>query len=189
MESNRAQDPTKLAEADQPIGMVVETPRGCRNKYKQDPQTGRLKLSKVMPEGMVFPYDFGFIPDTEAEDGDPLDVLVLTDEPTFPGCQVDCYVIGVLKAEQEKDGKRFRNDRLIAVAQQSILYEGVRELSKLNSVLLTQIEAFFINYQKVRGIEFSILAREDAQRAREIVIRARRKRRAPESAATLSPDP
>lgn len=65
---------------------------------------------------MVFPYDFGFVPSTKADDGDPIDVLVLTDEPLFPGCTVDCRQIGVIEAEQESEGKKQRNDRLIAAA-------------------------------------------------------------------------
>jgi inorganic pyrophosphatase len=80
--------------------VVVETPRGDRNKYKLDEQTGRFKLSKVMPEGMVFPFDFGYFPETKGEDGDPLDVLVLSDEPTSPGCLIDCRLIGVMLARQ-----------------------------------------------------------------------------------------
>jgi inorganic pyrophosphatase len=118
-----------------------------------------------------------FIPNTEAEDGDPLDVLVLTDEPTFSGCQVDCHVLGVIEPEQEQAGNKNRNDRLIAVAQQSILYSGLKQLSELNPLLLTQIEVFFINYQKVRDIEFKILACQGAGRALEIVSSGRSKRR------------
>ena len=68
------------------VRVIIETPKGCRNKYKFDPEMGTFKLSKVLPEGMVFPYDFGYIPDTHAEDGDPIDVLLLMDQPAFPGC-------------------------------------------------------------------------------------------------------
>jgi inorganic pyrophosphatase len=75
------------------VQAVTETPRGSRNKYKMDEHSGQINLSKVMPEGMVFPYDFGFFLETCGEDGDPLDVLILTDEPTFPGCQIDCRVV------------------------------------------------------------------------------------------------
>src|SRR3954462_6402872 len=103
------------------IVVTIETPKGSRNKIKYETPSGKFKLSKVMPEGMMFPYDFGFVPSTKAEDGDPLDVLVLTDAPLFPGCQVDCRLIGVIKAEQEKEGETTRNDRLIAVAEASLL--------------------------------------------------------------------
>ena len=77
------------------IVVIIETPKGSRNKIKYDPSSRQFKLSKVI-EGMMFPYDFGFVPSTKAEDGDPLDVLVLTDEPLFPGCLVECSLIGVL---------------------------------------------------------------------------------------------
>ncbi|HEY4047258.1 MAG TPA: inorganic diphosphatase [Acidobacteriaceae bacterium] len=152
--------------------VIVETPRGSHNKYKFDQQTGRMKLSKVMPEGMMFPYDFGFLPGTKGEDGDPIDVLILNDEATFPACQIDCRLIGVIKANQTEQGKEKRNDRLIAVAQASVLYAGVEELSDLEAAVLKQIEDFFVNYQKVREIDFKILAREGSRSAKAILKRA-----------------
>jgi inorganic pyrophosphatase len=85
-------------------------------------------LSKILPLGMAFPYDFGFVPGTKAEDGDPLDVLVLTDKPLFPGCLVESRVIGVIELAQEAAGKKERNDRLIAVAQASLLYAEAKDL-------------------------------------------------------------
>ena len=139
--------------------VIIETPRGSRNKYKYNQETGRIKFSKVLPEGMVFPYDFGFIPDTKADDGDPLDVLLLSDEPMFPGCEVECRVIGVLRANQRENGKENRNDRLIAVAEGSVLYAAVNQLSDLEPAVLKQIEQFFTNYQKVRNIEFEVIER------------------------------
>lgn len=149
--------------------VIVETPRGCRNKYKFDEATGRIKLSKLLPEGMIFPFDFGFLPGTKSDDGDPLDVLLLSDEPTFPGCQVDARLIGVIKASQKEQGKTNRNDRLIAVAEASVLYTAVKELSDLEPSVLKQIEAFFVNYQKVRDIEFKVLAREGSLKATALV--------------------
>ena len=92
------------AEDQQVVPVVIETPRGSRNKYKLDEKSGRFKLSKIMPEGMVFPFDFGFFPGTRAEDGDPLDVLVLCEEPTSPGCQIDCRLAGVLLTSQVDKG-------------------------------------------------------------------------------------
>src|SRR5579863_1173159 len=99
--------------------VVIETPKGCRNKFDFEPETGGFMLSKALPRGMDFPYDFGFIPSTLAEDGDPVDVLVLMDEPAFPGCRLSCRLIGVIEGEQTDDGKTNRNDRLLAVAQSS----------------------------------------------------------------------
>jgi inorganic pyrophosphatase len=156
-----------------PVIVVVETPRGNHNKYKYDEKTGRIKLSKVMPEGMMFPYDFGFLPETRSEDGDPLDVLILSDAPTFPGCQIDCRLIGVIKAEQTENAKQSRNDRLIAVAEASVLYSGVHELSDLEPIVVQQIEDFFVNYQKVRNIEFAITGREGARSAEQVHQAAR----------------
>ncbi len=152
--------------------VIIETPRGSRNKYKYEPSNKSYKLSKVMPEGMVFPYDFGCIPATKAEDGDPLDVLVLTDEPLFPGCLIDCKLIGVIEAEQEEEGETNRNDRLIAVANQSLLYSEVENLHGLNPVVLKQIKDFFVNYQRVRDVKVKILGHYGPERALEILQRA-----------------
>ena len=99
------------------LNVVVETPKGCRNKYKYDEGHGLWRLSKVLPLGASFPFDFGFIPSTRGEDGDPLDVLVLLDEPAFPGCVVPARLIGILEAEQTQGGKTIRNDRLVAVIE------------------------------------------------------------------------
>jgi inorganic pyrophosphatase len=126
------------------VPAVIETPRGSRNKYKLDENSGRFKLSKIMPEGMVFPFDFGFFPGTCADDGDPLDVLVLCDEPTFPGCQVDCRLAGVLLARQVDKGETRgkRNDRIVAIAQAALLFAEVRELADLSPVVWQQLEDF-----------------------------------------------
>ncbi len=86
--------------------MVVETPKGSRNKYAFDPHNRVFELRKVLPAGMAFPYDFGFLPSTKGGDGDPLLVLVLMDEPAFPGCVLKCRVIGVIEAEQGNKKKR-----------------------------------------------------------------------------------
>jgi inorganic pyrophosphatase len=147
------------------IGVVIETPKGSRNKFKYDVNSRRLKLSKVLPEGMVFPFDFGFVPSTKGADGDPLDVLVLMDDPAFPGCLVECRLVGILEAEQTKGQRKIRNDRLIAVANQSLRYSDIHHLSDLNRALVKQIEAFFINYQKARKVKVSILSRQGAARA------------------------
>jgi inorganic pyrophosphatase len=147
------------------IGVVIETPKGSRNKFKYDVNSRRLKLSKVLPEGMVFPFDFGFVPSTKGADGDPLDVLVLMDDPAFPGCLVECRLVGILEAEQTKGQRKIRNDRLIAVANQSLRYSDIHHLRDLNRTLVKQIEAFFINYQKARKVKVSILSRQGAARA------------------------
>jgi inorganic pyrophosphatase len=158
---------------ERPVQVLVETPRGCRNKYKLDEDTGRMKLSKVMPEGMVFPYDFGLFPGTEADDGDPLDVLILHDEPTFPGCQIECRLIGVLRAHQkDANGKEGRNDRVIAVAEASVLYASINELADVEPKVVKQIEDFFVNYQKVRDVEITLMGRGGSGEAKQKLEKA-----------------
>ncbi len=157
MKRKAVKNPTRASSEAAELTVVIETPRGSRNKLKYEPSAQSFKLSKVMPEGMVFPYDFGYIPSTKAEDGDPLDVLVLTDEPLFPGCLVDCRLIGAIEAEQEQDGQKYRNDRLIAVATASLLYSDLKNIDDLNPKVLKQIEEFFVNYQRVRGVMFRVL--------------------------------
>src|SRR5262249_50979055 len=107
------------------INVVIETPRGCRNKYKYDDELALFRLSSVLPAGSVFPCDFGYVPGTMAEDGDPIDVLLLVDEPVFPGCIVRSRLIGVIEAKQREDGKTTRNDRLLAVACNSHDHENI----------------------------------------------------------------
>ncbi|MGA9510489.1 MAG: inorganic diphosphatase [Candidatus Sulfotelmatobacter sp.] len=154
------------------IDVIIETPKGSRNKIKYDPSSRKFKLSKVMPEGMMFPYDFGFVPFTKADDGDPLDVLVLSDEPLFPGCLVECRLIGAIESEQEEKGQKNRNDRLVAVAEQSLLYSEIKTIKDMNPKLLQQIGAFFVNYQEVRGIKVTTLGHAAPQGARQILAKA-----------------
>ena len=88
-------------EAKKCVNIVIETPKGSRVKYSYDPETGMLELKKALPEGMAFSFNFGFIPGTEAEDGDPLDVLVLNEEPLVPGCLVKARLVAVIQASTE----------------------------------------------------------------------------------------
>ncbi|HEV2732430.1 MAG TPA: inorganic diphosphatase [Terriglobales bacterium] len=119
-----------------------------------------------------FAGEADFVPATKSADGDPLDVLVLMDEPTFPGCMLDCMLIGVIEAEQEEQGTMVRNDRLIAVATQSLRYAEVKHIRDLNETILKQIEAFFVNYQKLRNVELRILGRRGPEGALEILRKA-----------------
>src|SRR5438477_12400620 len=90
------------------LNVIIETPAGSRNKFKYDEEHKLYCVNRVLPAGMAFPYDFGFVPGTLAEDGDPLDVLVLMDSPGFPGCLLHCRPIGVMEAEQTEDGETNR---------------------------------------------------------------------------------
>src|SRR3954454_21531629 len=93
---------------------VIETPKGSRSKFDYDPDSGLFLLAGLVPAGMSFPLSFGFIPSTRAEDGDPLDVMVLHDETIPVGCLVSVRLRGVIKADQPEDGATVRNDRLLA---------------------------------------------------------------------------
>src|SRR5215210_5774775 len=152
------------------LNVVIETPKGSRNKYNYDGETGLFKLGGVLPSGASFPFDFGFVPSTVGGDGDPLDVLVLMDEPAFTGCLVHARLVGVIEAEQtERDGETERNDRLIGVAAESRLQRHVRALGSLNPDLVEEIEHFFISYNQVKGKEFKPLGRFGARRAAQVL--------------------
>jgi inorganic pyrophosphatase len=135
---------------------IIETPKGRRNKFAYDPDSGLFMLHGLLPEGMMFPFDFGFIPSTSGDDGDPLDVLVLMDAPAHVGCLVDLRIIGVVKAEQTQDGKTETNDRLLGVAVHSYAHENVTDIDQVSKTLLSQVEAFFVSYNKQRGKKFRI---------------------------------
>src|SRR5579862_3840257 len=98
---------------------IIETPKGCRNKFDYDPDSGLFMLGGLLPEGMMFPFDFGFIPSTLGEDGNPLDILVLMDAPCHVGCLIEGRIIGIIEAEQSEGGKTESNDRLLGVAIRS----------------------------------------------------------------------
>ena len=149
--------------------MVVETPKGSQNKYVYDPKLHVFELSGVLPAGAVFPFDFGFVPSTIGNDGDPLDVLVLMDAPAFAGCVVHCRLIGVIHAEQTEQGETVRNDRLIAVAVKSLTHKSLEDLSDVSQDLVGQIEHFFVSYNSAKGKTFEPMGRSGRERARELV--------------------
>ena len=152
------------------LNVIVETPKGSRNKFTYDEELGLFKLGGVLPAGAVFPFDFGFVPSTVGGDGDPLDVLVLMDEPAFAGCLVRVRLVGVVEAEQtERDGETTRNDRLIGVATESRLLTRVRTLDALGPDLLEEIEHFFVSYNEIKGKRFKPLGRYGPGRALKLV--------------------
>lgn len=154
------------------VNVMIETPRGNRNKFKFDPQLQCFRLGSVLPAGATFPYDFGFIPGTKADDGDPIDVLLLMDESAFPGCLVCGRLIGVLEMEQSEGKKKVRNDRLIAVAKDAHDYRDLRTLHDINSNLLEELEHFFASYNQMRGKMFKLLGSRGPKHARKLLERA-----------------
>jgi inorganic pyrophosphatase len=134
--------------------VIIETPKGCRNKFKYDPESNLFMLGGLLPEGMMFPFDFGFIPSTLGDDGDPLDILVLMDAPAHVGCLIEVKLIGVISAEQIEDGKKETNDRLLGVAIHSYDHEDLTTIDQVSKTLLSQLEEFFVSYNKQRGKKF-----------------------------------
>src|SRR5580704_14026718 len=169
MKRNLAKLPTFDSET-RDLTVVIETPKGSRNKFDYDEKLGVFKLANVLPEGANFPNEFGFIPSTRGEDGDPVDVMVLLDEPTAVGCVLTARLIGVIEAEQtEEDGTKCRNDRLIAVATHAHVHSEVKSISELDKKVVDEIEHFFVYYNERRGKKFKPLGRFGPKRASKLV--------------------
>jgi inorganic pyrophosphatase len=149
------------------VEAVVEIPKGSRNKYEIDKVTGRLHLDRVLYSSVHYPTDYGYILDTHADDGDALDVLIVLDEPTFPGCQVTVRPIGVLLMRDEKG----LDEKILAVAVADPLLGGLTELDHMRDHRLREIEHFFETYKLLEGKETHVEGWRDAAHAREILDR------------------
>jgi inorganic pyrophosphatase len=159
------------------VMVVIETPKGSPNKLAFEPRYGAFVLKGVLPAGAVFPFDFGFVPSTRAEDGDPLDVLVLMDAPVSPGCIVPSRLIGAIEAEQTENGKTEHNDRLLAVAATSAAHRSIATLSDLSQDLVAQIEHFFVSYNEMKGKRFEVKGHVGKKQAHALMSAAMKKRR------------
>ncbi len=158
---------------------IIETPKANRNKFDYDPESNLFMLAGLLPEGMMFPFDFGFIPSTLGEDGDPLDIMVLMDAPAHVGCLIEVRIIGIITAEQTEDGKTTRNDRLLGVAVHSYDHQDLESIGDVNQTLLDQLEAFFVSYNKQRGKKFKVTGTGGPKKAISYLqtgIRAHKKR-------------
>ncbi len=135
---------------------VVETPRGSTCKLDFDPELRVFTLAKPLMAGLAYPYDWGFIPSTKAEDGDPLDVLVIHDAQTYPGVVLRCKPIGILEVEQTSKGRKERNDRIFAVPDRSPLETDLKDVRHLPSRAREELEQFFIatNALEDKKLEF-----------------------------------
>jgi len=152
------------------IQVVIETPKGSPYKYAFDPDLQIFRLKKSLPMGMAFPFDFGFIPNTIGGDGDPIDVLVIMDQPAYPGCLVECRALGVLMATQrEKNGKAFRNDRILAISSCSRLFKDLQKIEHLNKDMKKEIQNFFVDYNTHLGEKFTPLKFAGANEARKLI--------------------
>ena len=154
------------------VNVVIETPKGSAQKYDFDPDSHFFKMKKILPSGMVFPYDFGFIPKTKGEDGDPLDVIVISEFNSFPGIMIKCRIIGAIKAEQSEDKgskKMIRNDRFLAIPKCSSIFEDVRSIKDLPGRIINQLEEFFVDYNKLEGKKFKALSKLNAKEALNLI--------------------
>jgi inorganic pyrophosphatase len=162
---------------DDDLTTVVEAIRGSRSKFKYDERRRVFALDSVLPAGATYPFDFGFVPSTRGQDGDPIDVLILMDEPAFVGAIVPARLVGAIQAEQtEENGKTVRNDRLIAIACTSHTYRGMSSLESLPPNLVDEIEHFWISYNQIKGVAFRPIGRVGARGARQLVLSAKRSR-------------
>jgi inorganic pyrophosphatase len=152
-------------EKDGALRVVVETPRGSRHKYAWNEELRAFEHKATLGSGLVWPYDYGFIPRTKGGDGDPLDVLVLMDEPAFPGCILNVRIIGGF--EVEKNG--VTNDRFVACLlpsrEISLSTDGYETLSDLPKPLLDQMENFLTTYSVQRGNDVRVRGRMQAKDA------------------------
>ena len=179
MSKSPVEIPAFIDEKSGEVNVVIETPRGSRVKYAWDKDRGMFMHKRLLPLGMVFPYDFGFVPSTKAEDGDPIDVLLLIDEPLAVGTLVEARLIGVALGEQteEEEGKKkktktVRNDRLIAIGKITHDYAGIENPEHLRPETLEQLEAFFKQYNKLEGRKFKPLGTKGKKEAIALVKEA-----------------
>jgi inorganic pyrophosphatase len=180
--SSALADPSRLPSMDRDdnaiVQVVIETPKCSRNKYAFDAEQKVFELKKVLPAGMAFPYDFGFIPRTIAEDGDPVDVLVLMDEPAFPGCVLKCRLIGIIEGEQGDKKHKERNDRVVAVEKENHSFADIKNVSDLGRTFLRELEDFFVNYHELSGEQYRVIDVKGPKQARKRIedgIRAARR--------------
>lgn len=149
----------------------IEIPRGSRSKYEFDEELGRLKLDRVLYSSVHYPTDYGFIPETLAEDGDHLDILVLMQEPTFPGCIIEARPIGGLDMADEK-GSDFK---VLAVPVGDPRYHQVTDLTSLGEHWLREIETFFDTYKLLEPKQTEVLGWHDAAFAWQMIETCRRR--------------
>jgi inorganic pyrophosphatase len=147
------------------VTAVIEIPRGSRNKYELDKDSGMLRLDRVLYSAVHYPGDYGFIPRTLAEDGDPCDILVRINEPTFPGCQIDARPIGVLRMLDRGEP----DDKILAVPASDPFHQEYFDIADLPQHYLKEVEHFFHIYKDLEGRRVEVLGWEQSQSAMRII--------------------
>jgi inorganic pyrophosphatase len=151
------------------VHVVIDTPKGSRNKYKFDDAVQCFRLSRILPAGAVFPFNYGFIPGTRGEDGDALDVVLIMDDPMPVGMVTTAKLIGVLSAKQTQNGETIRNDRLLAVPVTEVNASSVDSLADLSQTVLNEVEHFFESYNRAQGRRFEACGRLGPDAAERLV--------------------
>ncbi len=167
------------------VQAVVETPKGSRNKFELDLQTGRLRLDRVLYSPLHYPADYGFLVDTLADDGDHLDVLILTHEPTFPGCVVPVRPIGLLDMRDEKG----RDQKILAVPAVDPRFQETRDLPDIPHHWLLEVEHFFQVYKTLEAKETEVLGWQGAHEAWKLVESAQERYRRAHASRPRLQDP
>ena len=135
--------------SDKSVDVFIEIPKGSRTKYELDKKTGRIRLDRVLFSSVHYPADYGFIVDTIAGDGDPLDALVVVEEPTFPGCVLPARPIGTLLMTDKKG----KDEKILAVPMGDPRFDEVKKLADLSKHWLREIENFFASYKALEDDE------------------------------------
>ncbi len=151
------------------VNALIEIPLGSKNKYELDKRTGRIVLDRVLYAAMIYPAEYGILENTLAPDGDPLDVLVICSEPTFPGCTVPARVLGYLSMTD--NGKL--DYKLICVVDCDPRYEDVQELKDLSPFVLKEISNFFANYKVLQGVQVEVGSYHDKAEALSVIASCR----------------
>lgn len=148
------------------LNAIVEIPRGSRNKYELDKETGLFRFDRLLYSAVHYPGDYGFIPRSLADDDDPLDILIITTEPTFPGCLMAVRPLGVFEMRDEKG----LDEKILAVPLDDPLYSDYSSLDDVSPHFLREVEHFFEIYKELEGVRTSALGWKDLNRAREIIL-------------------
>ncbi|MEA2291983.1 MAG: inorganic pyrophosphatase [Solirubrobacteraceae bacterium] len=157
------------AMADEPLHCLVEIPKGSRNKYQWDADLGGIKLARFLFSSVVYPTDYGFVPETMSPKGEPFDAMILVSEPTFPGCVIPVRAIGVLRTEDE----RGQDDKLLCVPFKDPGWAGIEALEDVPQRMRNEIEHFFSMYKEPEGRHVTIHGWEDREVAERLLGEAR----------------
>jgi inorganic pyrophosphatase len=161
--------------ADAAVHAVIETPRHAPAKFKYEPKLGCFVLSRTLTAGLSYPYNWGFIPSTRGDDGDPLDVLVICDVTVFAGLVMRCEAIGVLEVQQTEKGRTLRNDRLFLVPVEGCNDRDCHDVRDMSAGFRQELEHFFVAAVANTGKKLKMLGWQGPKRARRLIETGARK--------------